>query len=385
MEVVQVADRKRPSKERGSRYGRCAPEGWGEEGEGKRPRRRLEEKLRKYEVHAEGYEFVPAMMHVLNRYCEGVPQREQTDLERRLTAALEEIPDGRAIVERAVRIDQEIPLEIKRRAFSPRFLLRQPDQPIRDEEIAEVVNRAAVLTNRSVASLAAAYAGKRPTGHLEGCCCPPDRPPDRPDPVPTPRPNQYEVTFTKLYCVDESDPEWWGSDEPYVVFAVLTEEMAETGTAAQGFHTPVYGDVDDGDTRPDSGDENLRIWGFTGPRSIASSVLIAGSCFENDLGNPEETTEGVRTALTTVATTAAGAGGVAGWVVAGVAVVGIGVTYLVDLIGADDAINRTLTLSLTEADADARTAGGPFLFPPMHFDGGDGDGIYDVYLRLRRV
>jgi hypothetical protein len=189
----------------------------------------------------------------------------------------------------------------------------------------------------------------------------------------------------KLYCVDESDPEWFGSDEPYVVFGVITEEMAEAGTAAQGFHTPVYGDVDDGDTRPDSGDENLRVFGFTGPRPIASSVLITGSCFENDLGNPEETTSAIRTALTTVATTAARAGGVAGWVVAGVAVVGIGVTYLVDLIGADDSINGTLAISLTQAQADSLTAGGPHMFPAVHFDGGDGDGIYDVYMRLRRA
>jgi hypothetical protein len=31
------------------------------------------------------------------------------------------------------------------------------------------------------------------------------------------------------------------------------------------------------------------------------------------------------------------------------------------------------------------TAAGPHVFPPLHFDGGDGDGIYDVYMRLRRV
>ena len=35
--------------------------------------------------------------------------------------------------------------------------------------------------------------------------------------------------------------------------------------------------------------------------------------------------------------------------------VGIGVSYLVDLIGADDAIN-SIALSITEADADAKTA-----------------------------
>ena len=112
------------------------------------------------------------------------------------------------------------------------------------------------------------------------------------------------------------------------MFGVITEEMAEAGTAAQAFHSPVYEDVDDGDTRPASGDENLRLFGFTGPRAINSSVLVTASCWENDLGDVSDTTDAVRTALTAVATKAAAAGGVAGWVIAGVAVVGIGVSYL---------------------------------------------------------
>ena len=138
----------------------------------------------------------------------------------------------------------------------------------------------------------------------------------RPDP-PKPPPNQYELTFQKLYCVDESNPEWWGEDEPYVVFGVITEEMAESGTSAQAYATPVYEDVDDGDTRPGSGDEGLRLFGFTGPRAIASSVLVSATCFEHDLGDVSDTTDAVRAALTAVATKAAAAGGYVGWIVAG--------------------------------------------------------------------
>ena len=40
----------------------------------KRPRRTLEEKLRRYESHAEGYEFIPALMHELQRVVEGSAQ-----------------------------------------------------------------------------------------------------------------------------------------------------------------------------------------------------------------------------------------------------------------------------------------------------------------------
>jgi hypothetical protein len=378
---------KNRNEPRETRYGRRSPYQGGDrdDREGKkRPKRHIEEKLRKCEAQAAGFEFIPALMFTLERYVEGVPEKQQTDLERRLSRALEEIPDSQKLLKEAVGAHREIPPEIRRRAFSSRLEDRPRDQGISDEEMAGIVERANVFKNRPVSSLATVAAASHPKPKQEGCCCPADEPPRDPPPPPPP-PNNYEVTFVKLYCVDESDPEWFGSDEPYVVFAVLTEEMAEAGTAAQGFHSPVYGDVDDGDTRPESGDENLRVWGFTGPRSIASSVLITGSCFENDLGNPEETTSAVRTALTTVATTAAGAGGVAGWVVAGVAVVGIGVTYLVDLIGADDAIDGTLAISLTQTQADSLTAAGPYIFPALHFDGGDGDGIYDVYMKLRRA
>ncbi len=372
--------------EQGSRYGRKAPADWEREKPGKRHRKSLEEKLRKYEVRAEGYEFVPSLMHTLARYVSDVPAESRTEHERRMARALDEIPEARKLVERAVETHREIPAELKRRAFSPKYLDLPIERAIDDVEVMEITERAAAFENRPVAALATLAAARKPHKGEEGCCCPPERPPKDPPAPPTRPPNQYELTFTKLYCVDESDPESWGSDEPYVVFAALTEEMAESGTAAVAVHSPVYEDVDDGDTRPGSGDENLRIFGFTGPRAIASSVLVTGSCFEHDLGDVSETTNAVRTALTAVATKAAAAGGPVGWVVAGVAVVGIGVSYLVDLIGADDSINGTLALTLTEADADAKTAAvNPFLFPPLHFDGGDGDGIYDAYLRLRRV
>ena len=58
-------------------------------------------------------------------------------------------------------------------------------------------------------------------------------------------------------------------------------------------------------------------------------------------------------------------------------------TYIVDLVGADDGINGTIAISFTEGDADARTATtNPVILDPMHFDGGDDDGIYDAYLKL---
>ena len=377
-------EKKRTERSRGTRYGRQAPYHDKEREGKKRPKRRIEEKFGKYQVQGAGFEFVPALMFTIERCLSKVSQDEQTDLERRLGRALAEIPKSQELLEQALAMHKRIPLEIQRRAFSLCFEDRPKNRGISDSEMGVILERAKAFKNRPVATLGGLAAAANPGHGKGGGCCTSDDGPRDPQPPPPP-PNRFEVDFLKLYCVDESDPEWFGSDEPYVVFGVMTEEMAEAGTPAQGFHTPVYSDVDDGDTRPESGDANLRVFGFTGPRAIASSVLITASCFENDLGNPEETTSAVRTALTTVATTAAGAGGVAGWVVAGAAAVAIGVTYLVDLIGADDTINGTQAISLTQAEADARTAGGPYVFPALHFDGGDGDGIYDVYLRLRRA
>lgn len=364
----------------------------------KRSRKTIEEKLRKYETKGEGYFFIPALMHSLERYCKDVPDESKTDLDLQLAKALDQIPNARQILDSAVKVHKEIPYELRRRVFSSKYLTRDIEKGIDYQEAAQIVQVSRDIVNRPVATLNPDFVRVPGTQKEKDCCCccnGHDRPRGE-TPPQTPPPNQYELTFAKLYCVDESNPEYiwmpWPipniniSDEPYVVFATLTEEMAESGTPARGVRTPVYEDVDDGATRPDSGDENLRIFGFTGPRAINSSVLVTVSCFENDLGNPEEVTDQVRTALTAVATKAASTGGVAGWVVAGVAVAGIGVSYLIDLIGADDQIGRTLAFSLTEPSANSLTNSvNPAILDPQHFDGGDSDGIYDVYLKLRRV
>jgi len=380
-----MSDKRSSSKQRESVFGRKATCKWERSAGKKRSHRTLEEKLRKYAVNAEAYEFVPAMMHLLERYVADT-KSARTDLDDRLARALDKVPGAKSLIKTAVERHREIPRELKRRVFSPQYLDMKVEQPLDSLAVAGIIDRATHLVGRNVSEAinVIGVTGK-PTTKPCGCCDGRGGSTGGNTPPP-PKPNRYELSYSKLYCVDESDPEWWGSDEPYVVFAVITEEMAETGTTAQGFHSPVYEDVDDGDTRPGKGEENLRLFGFTGPRDIASSVLITATCFEHDTGDVSETTDALRKALTSVATTAASAGGVAGWIVAGVAVVGIGVSYLVDLIGADDQIGKSIALSLTEAQADSlTTAVNPYVFPPLHFDGGDDDGIYDVYIKLRRV
>ena len=104
---------------RESRYGRKMRIPGEREMGGKRRHRKLEEKLRKYEV----------LMQELRRYVEGVPADEQTELDRRMARALDETPNGRALITHAVKTDQEIPIELKRRAH--RIGRLRPRPPLR--------------------------------------------------------------------------------------------------------------------------------------------------------------------------------------------------------------------------------------------------------------
>lgn len=342
----------------------------------------LEERLAKYQFDAAGYEFIPALMHEIRRLLSTGKPANPAD--EHFLAAMRNIKGGTEFLKTALARHDKLPYALKQRVFSPRYLNLAPDYDIGEQELSAILDRGTKASGRNVFAATRVYA-RKPESHGGCCCCCDDDNPNG-DTPPQPRPNPYELSFARLYCVDESDPESWGSDEPYVVFAVITEAMAESGTAAVGFHTPVYEDVDDGDTRPSSGDENLRLFGFAGARPIDSNVLVSATCFEHDGGDISETTDKVRAALTAVATKAAAAGGVAGWIVAAAAVVAIGVSYLVDLFAADDQIGGTRQLTLNQAQADASTNGSnPFFFPALRFDGGDDDGIYDVYLKLRRA
>ncbi|QNP39393.1 hypothetical protein [Lysobacter solisilvae (ex Woo and Kim 2020)] len=347
----------------------------------KRPPRTIEERLRKYQLDAAGYEFIPALMHEFRRILSG--DRSGANHDERFLRALQSVKGGREWLLAALDRHEKLPYELKQRIFSPRYLNMAPAQAVGIDEMAAIIARGAKASGLNVNAAAIRIMAAR----KHDCCCCCDDGGGEGTP-PRPQPNAYELSFTRLYCIDESDPEWgWGvHDEPYGVFAVITEAMAEGGTAAIGYHTPVYEEVDDGDTRPGSGDENLRLYGFAGPRALDSNVLVTATCFEHDLGDVSDITDKVRAALTAVATKAAAAGGVVGWIIAAAAVIGIGVSYLVDLIGADDQIGGTRQVSLNQAQADSLTAGSnPYVFPALRFDGGDDDGIYDFYLRLRRA
>ena len=339
----------------------------------------IEDKISKYEDNPAASEFIPVMMHMLKRYCADLPEGEKNSLDVSLTNALDAIPDAKDSLCEAVEKYEAIPHEIKRRAFSPTYLDLATDQAIDVSQLQETLQTAIPeVPGVAEAAPAAAFgvtAGLPMASAIERF---------RRTLVKPPR-NKYELSFSHLYCVDESNPEFWGSDEPYVVFGVISEEMSESGIPAKAFTTPIYGGVDDGDRRPEQGDEGLRIYGETGPIPITSPVAITATCMEHDIGDVEDEVKKVAEVLTAVAKVVCSVLPVPNWIVLGLGQLEAAVSFLFDIWFADDQIGETITMTLTQATADqlTRTVQNPIL-PPLHFDGGDGDGIYDVYLRLTR-
>jgi hypothetical protein len=296
--------------------------------------------------------------------------------EERLRAAIEQLGEDASFLATALKNYEKLDLDLRARAFSTRYLKLPQDRPIDDTDFSNILVRANRLQGSTRGFLAS---------HGGNCCCCCDCRPA--DPQPPVQRHDYGLRYSFLFCVDESNPERPGSDEPYVVFATITEAMAFSATPAFIARSPVYGDVDDGERRPREGQENLLLYGPVAPRPIDSPFLTAATCFEHDRGDPDALMKAVRSSLTTVATTAAGIGGPAGWVVAGAAAIGVGITHLIDLFGggADDQIGDVQTVAFTEAQANTATDGiNPFVLPPLHFDGGGDDGIYDVFLTLER-
>lgn len=59
-------------------------------------------------------------------------------IDAEMAKALNAIPEARKILEEAVKRPEEIPRELKRRVFSPKYLDLQVEQPIEIEEMANI-------------------------------------------------------------------------------------------------------------------------------------------------------------------------------------------------------------------------------------------------------
>lgn len=90
---------------------------------------------------------------------------------------------------------------------------------------------------------------------------------------------RYQVNFLKLRCVDESDPEWMGSDE------VVTTWVIARDTEVWAKNTGEYGNFDDGDEQSyKTGDRTVFLPG-AGPGEVRQVLAVSTSLYEWDAGD----------------------------------------------------------------------------------------------------
>jgi hypothetical protein len=288
-------------------------------------------------------ELAGVLTHLLRRYAADLPASQLNDVDRAVARGLDQIPDARRIAARMTRRVLDGRGRSGVQVLAPNLAAQPLDRAVDLDEIRSVFDlfptqpvTAAVTSNRS-----------------------------------------YELRFSHLVCKDETNPEFFGSDEIYVVWGWTTEEMAKQGLPARTVRTPIYEDIDDGDRRPGSGSQNLRVFG---PQPMGAGVVFTGTCFEHDLGDAAETMKDISVALTS----AAGVAVLLGPIVAKVVAIGAAVTAFIASVGEDDQIGPTATLPMTQADADARTANSPSVMLPL-LEHKQADGHYQSFLELRRV
>ena len=128
--------------------------------------------------------------------------------------------------------------------------------------------------------------------------CGPSADPPKParatPPIPPPgpqvlAPHDYTISYEGLYCIDESGPDWWGSDESYVVTSAVHITRRGANVVRTERH-PFAGNGDDAYGDVDS--EEVRI----GPRAacwngvvanVAAGMSLTTTVFDHDEGDPD--------------------------------------------------------------------------------------------------
>ncbi|HYG53441.1 MAG TPA: hypothetical protein VD905_21280 [Flavobacteriales bacterium] len=350
-----------------------------------------EKLLRQFLDNAAGYEFIPAAIHTLKRALAGNSGNRENILRKNI----QKIKGANTFLQKVISVHDNINYESKRMVFSPKYLNLDLKKEISDDEWENIIHRSHKLKDAKVTADMVHKLKKK------DCVCDDNGGTDG-TPTFTPK-YKFGLTFDHLWCLDETDPEWGGDDEPYVIFSIITDEMVELGIPAHVVRTPIYGDekgssVNDNDNqwysspkdsrRPETGAENLQLFGFTGPRTIPSNVLITADCFEHDYGDTTQLMENIKTAVTVTTSIVGGIGGViAGAAGAGgVALAGgivLAIYYLISLALEDDRIGTTMALALSNhiAESDTTTSSGNHMYKLLFKDE---SATYEANLLLTR-
>ncbi|MBO2454224.1 hypothetical protein J4573_44555 [Actinomadura barringtoniae] len=294
-------------------------------------------------------EFAGATLLLLRRYAAGVPSAQQNDLDRAVGKALDKMPGAKDGAARMVRAADKLSDADKRARFGGNYAFKPSSTQVLSADLGRIVD---------------GFGGTATS---------------KPPKTVT---HKYDLQFSHMICDDVSNPEWLGKDEPYTTFALITQKEADDGDPARSVVTPVY-KVKEGDRAPASGSEQLRLFGRGGPAAFDSDLLLTAAHFEHDLGDKAQIASDIASVLTAAAAVATAMKKPLAAVVLGAL---SSIAGVIATIGADDAVGNPTSLLLNQADADSDTAkSAQVTLPALRFDGGDPNGIYRVFLTLRRA
>lgn len=297
-------------------------------------------------------EFATLAMHLLKRQAAGIPVMQQTALDRAMARALDKAGLSQASIARVAQNYQRLPTTRKRELY--------------DLDIVDLPTNVGFDFDRIQDIL------------------------DRFDPLPLPgpvdEPNPHEVTFSHLICDEESgELDFLGSDEPYIVFGVIRPGELGLPDETRVVVTPEYTGVDDGERRPSSGSQNLRLFGETGPALIDVNrpLVITATPFERDPGG------GAQAAALAVAAALIITSGLLIEIppaAAALLIAGLLTGLIAGLGFGDDQLGPTLQIVLSSAEAESLTASAPLVtLPELNFTPGFFGAKYRAVLQLRRA
>jgi len=97
----------------------------------------------------------------------------------------------------------------------------------------------------------------------------------------TVRPFKFEVDFMKITCVDESNPEWWGSDEIVTRWVIVADDTAWEKSTGE------YSGFDDGTIKLYNSTDRTVFMPGAGPAIVNKYLYISTALWEWDLGDAE--------------------------------------------------------------------------------------------------
>jgi hypothetical protein len=190
-------------------------------------------------------------------------------------------------------------------------------------------------------------------------------------PATTPPNPSYTIKATSFRCVDETGPDWWGSDEPYWIFG------STAGGTASTARSRTFGDIDSGDSATFAPGEGC-LWGTDcAPRDFPGGEIGAHiELWEHDYGDPTKIQAGVATAFAAVAGILTAAG-ITAWIGAVVAGVGAVIGWLLSFLDEDHIADWTYVFTRQVLEDRLTKVGQSFTVTPRFTDG-DGDYILTV-------